>query len=424
MKKLLIVFAMALFTLTGSAQKLVDIYMKGTVKLVPDKEYGQQNDWNKVFETYNDTLYGKHMGNRKNITLMPDGSVVVDHPYRNFYSMFSPDGKFVKEFGIKNSKGVQYKKINQIAGVINNKTLYTNLDNMGNMVCFDFNGNYLKTLKLDYMTRQMIALPNNKIAVVGWVIWKEKFREFVSLVNFDTNEEKVIWEHFTDRCEPDKQCKLFNYSYTFEKQGMISFNTMPYANPTGMSASPIIATTGNQLIVAIPSTGEIHMFDLNGNRLGMEKVSWANNFISVEEQKDIQRKAIERYKNIEKPMFAGWVSEEENELALKTMVKSMEQDLTKITEPIPIPAISTVIKDSDGNLLFFEYPKEENANKFNVWIMQNGGKFVCQSSFVCDEYDLQINPSKMAFSNGMIYGLQKLKKVDGVPLRLARFKLE
>jgi hypothetical protein len=56
--------------------------------------------------------------------------------------------------------------------------------------------------------------------------------------------------------------------------------------------------------------------------------------------------------------------------------------------------------------------------------MQDGGKFVCQSSFVCDEYELQINPSKMAFSNGMIYGLQKLKKTDGVPLRLARFKLE
>lgn len=423
MKKLVIIFAIALFTLTGSAQKLIDIYKKGTVRLVPDKEYGQQNDYSKVFETYNDTLYGKHMGNRKNITLMPDGSVVVDHPYRNFYSMFSPDGKFVKEFGIKNSKGVQYKKINQIAGVIN-KTLYTNLDNMGNMVCFDLNGNYVKTLKLDYMTRQMITLPNNKIAVVGWVIWKEKFREFVSIVNFDTNEEKVIWEHFTDRCEPDKQCRLFNYSYAFEKQGMMSFNTMPYTNLTGMSAPPIIATTGNQLIVAIPSTGEIHKFDLNGNKIGKEKVSWANNFISVEEQKDIQRKAIEKYKSIEKPHFANWVSPEENEQALKTILSQMEQDLEKISEPIPIPAISTVIKDSDGNLLFFEYPKEENANKFNVWIMQNGGTFIGQSSFVSDEYELQINPSKMAFSNGMIYGLQKLKNAEGVPLRLVRFKLE
>lgn len=421
MKKLLIVITLALFTLTGSAQKLLDFYKKGTVRLVPDTDY-QARFWN--FETYSDTAYARLWGNRKNLTLMPDGSMVVDHAIRNDYTLFTPEGKYVKDFKIKNSKGVEYKKIYPIAGIINNNTFYTNLDNMGNMICFDFNGNYVKTLKLDYMTRQMITLPNNKIAVVGWVIWKEKFREFVSIVNFDTNQEKIVWEHFTDRCEPDKQCKLFNYSYTFETHGMISLNTMPYSKSTGMSAPPIIATTGNQLVVIIPATGEINLFDLNGNKLGKEKVSWANNSISVEEQKEIQQKAIEKYKNMEKPMFANLGSPEENERALKTILGQMEQDLEKITEPIPIPAISTVIKDSDGNLLFFEYPKEKNGNKFNVWVMQDGGKFVGQSSFVCDEYDLQINPSKMVFYNGMIYGLQKLKNVPGALVRPVRFKLE
>lgn len=421
MKKILIVFAMALFSLSGSAQKLIDIYKKGTVRLVPDKEH-QAKNWN--FETYSDTAYARLWGNRKNLTLMPDGSMVVDHAIRNDYTLFTPEGKYVKDFKIKNSKGVEYKKIYPIAGIINNNTFYTYLDNMGNMICFDFNGNYVKTLKLDYMTRQMITLPNNKIAVVGWVIWKEKFREFVSIVNFDTNEEKIVWEHFTDRCEPDKQCKLFNYSYTFETHGMISLNTMPYSKSTGMSAPPIIATTGNQLVVIIPATGEINLFDLNGNKLGKEKVSWASNSISVEEQKEIQQKAIEKYKNIEKPLFANLGSPEENERALKTILGQMEQDLEKITEPIPIPAISTVIKDSDGNLLFFEYPKEKNGNKFNVWVMQDGGKFVGQSSFVCDEYELQINPSKMVFYNGMIYGLQKLKNVPGALIRPVRFKLE
>lgn len=421
MKKLIIVIVMALLTLTGSAQKLIDIYKKGTVKLVPDNTY-QARFWN--FETYSDTAYAQLWGNRKNLTLMPDGSMVVDHAIRSDYTLFSPEGKYVKDFNIKNSKGVPIKKIYPIGGIVNNNTFYTGLDNMGNMICFDFNGNYVKTLKLDYMTRQMITLPNNKIAVVGWVIWKDKFREFVSIVNYDTNAEKIVWEHFTDRCDVGKQCKLFNYSYAFEKQGMISFNTMPYINAYGMNGTPIIATTGNKLVVVIPDTGEILQFDLNGNKLGKEKVSWANNFISVEEQKEIQRKAIERYKSIEKPMFAGFASPEENQLALKTIVGKMEQDLEKITDPIPVPAVSTVIKDSDGNLLFFEYPKEENANKFNVWILKDGGEFICQSSFVCDEYDLKINPTKMVFYNGMIYGLQKLKNVPGALVRPVRFKLE
>ena len=101
----------------------------------------------------------------------------------------------------------------------------------------------------------------------------------------------------------------------------------------------------------------------------------------------------------------------------------MEIDLNKISEPIPLPGFSTIIKDSEGNILFFEYPKEDNANRFNVWVYENGGKFVCQSSFVSDEYNLEINPSKMVFHNGYIYGLQLLKNTNGVPLRLVRFKV-
>jgi hypothetical protein len=104
------------------------------------------------------------------------------------------------------------------------------------------------------------------------------------------------------------------------------------------------------------------------------------------------------------------------------MVKEMESDLGKISEPIPLPYISTIIKDDAENLLFFEFPKAENANKFNVWIYENTGKFVCQSSFICDDYNLEINPSKMVFYNGYIYGLQLLKKANGAPLRLVRFK--
>jgi hypothetical protein len=82
-----------------------------------------------------------------------------------------------------------------------------------------------------------------------------------------------------------------------------------------------------------------------------------------------------------------------------------------------------MIKDSDGNLLFFEMPEEDGANKFNVWVYQNGGKFVCQSSFECDDYDLSITPSKMVFYKGYIYALQTLKDTKEMPLRLVRFKV-
>jgi len=421
MRKLIFTIFLTITVLSVSAQKLIDVYKKGVVKLVPDNEYGQGNNWDIVFKTYYDTLYNSPMGNRKSLIIMPDGSVIVNHRYRNYYSKFSPTGKFEKEFGIINSKGEQYKKINAIEGIIKNNTFFTGLDNMGNMICFNFNGNYEKTLKLDYMTRQMIPLPNNKIAVVGWVIWSKKIREFVAVVDYETNEEKVIWDYFTDRSDITNERKLFNYTYKFKNGGMIGGTTMPFSDRTGMNSSPIIQCTENKLIVGIPTTGEILVYDLNGKLISKDKVEWDKNYISIDEQKEIQKKAIERYKRTEAENL--WVPAEEQKEAMEYMIREMETDLTKITESIPMPLFSTIIKDSDGNLLFFEYPKEENANKFNVWVYENGGRFVCQSSFICDEYNLEINPSKMAFSNGYIYGLQLIKKTTGVPLRLVRFKV-
>lgn len=422
MKKLTFAFLVLFLAMSVNAQKLIDVYKKGSVQLIPDMEYARNNDWNKVFKTYNDTLYGKPMGNRKSLLLMPDGSVVVNHAYRNYFTRFAPDGRFEKEFGIKNSNGQPFKKVNAIQGILNNNTFYTGLDNMGKMVCFDFDGNFVKSLTLDYMTKQMVSLPNNKIAVVGWVIWEKKFRDFVAIVDYETNSQKVIWEHYTDRCPQNNGCSLFNYGYTFKERGAISINTMPYTKEIGLTSPPQIAAVGNRLVVAIPTTGEISVYDSNGNVQSKDKIGWAKTFLSVNDQKEIQQKAIDRFKKAN-PFHASWVSKEETKLAYDYILQRMEADLTKISEPLQIPVFSTIIQDSDENLLFFEFPKEDNTNRFNVWIYENTGKFVCQSSFVCDEYNLEINPSKMVFHNGYIYGLQTVKNSTGVPLRLVRFKI-
>lgn len=422
MRKFVLTILLSAIIMSVSAQKLIDIYKKGPVKLIPDIEYAQNNNWNQVFETYYDTIYNTPMGNRKSLKLLPDGSIIVNHQYRNYYSKFSPDGKFIKEFGIKNNNGKKFKRIDPIEGVINNN-LFTKLDNMGNMVCCDFDGNYIKTLKLDYMAKQMIPISDTKIAVSGWVIWKNQFRDFVSIVDYETNEENVIWEHFTDRSHAKGHSTMFRYNYQFKGNGMFSINTMPLANDKSLTSHPKIAVSGDELVIAIPDTGEVFVYDFNGGLESNQKIEWARNYISVEEQKAIQTKAIARYKSLKNPRFATWVSLEENKAALTKVIGEMEDDLKNISKPLAVPVFSNIIKDSDGNLLFFEFPKEVNANKFNVWIYKEDGQFISQSSFVCDDYDLQITPSKMVFRDGYIYALQNLKNTTGVPLRLVRFKL-
>ncbi len=416
------------FLLIGNinAQKLLDIYKNGPVKLIPDTEFGKTNDWNNVFKTYNDTMHKKHVGKRKSLIILDDGSFIVNHYYRNFFTKFNPDGKFEKEFSIVNSKG-EKMKTPDISGILNNEIFYTGLTNMGKMTCFDLEGNYLKTLTLNYMAKQIIPLPNKKLAVVGWVIWSDRFRDFVSILDYETNEENIIWDHFTKRPKNDSKDQMFVYSYNLKNGGLIRFRTMPHTGYLGFRPAPIISLLKDKLLIAIPPNGEILEYKLDGSYITKKKVNWEPGSITPAEQIEIQEKTIKKYKKQVKSMESQTDKTEriiEYLEYYKVIIKKMEEDLTKISEQIPIPYFSTVIKDSDGNLIFFEYPKEEGANKFNVFTYNAEGKFVCQSSFICDDYNLVINPDKLVFFNGYLYGLQELKEAEGVPMRLVRFKLE
>jgi hypothetical protein len=202
---------------------------------------------------------------------------------------------------------------------------------------------------------------------------------------------------------------------------------MPHTGHLGLRPAPIISLLKDKLLIAIPPNGEILEYKLDGSFITKKKVNWEPGSITPAEQIEIQKKAIENYRKKVKSMESQTDKSEriiEYMEANKAMIKEMEEDLTKISEQIPLPYFSTIIKDSDGNLLFFEYPEEKGANKFNVFTYNAEGKFVCQSSFICDDYNLVINPDKLVFFNGYLYGLQELKDVEGVPMRLVRFKLE
>jgi hypothetical protein len=424
MKSFILTSIILALTLSITAQVLLDTYNKEKVELIADNNFGKNNDWNKIFRTYTDTTwYGKSIGKRKSLIVLKNGTVLVNNIYRNYYSKFSSNGDFIEEFGIKKANGKRLKKIEPIFGYIGN-TLYTGANNMGEIMFFDINGNYKKSLKLNYSVRQIITLSDTKLAVVGWSIWKTKFRDFVVIVDYNTNKQTIIWEHFTEK----NNSEMFNYSYQFDSNDKntngytISISTMPFSKYTGMSLPPIINNINNQLIITIPSTGEILTYDSNGNKLKKQVISWAKNELSIEEQKEIQNRAINKYKNIK--IISKDISTSENQKAINTIVEKMESDLENIKKPLSIPVFSTVIKDSDNNLLFFEISKKDNDNKFNIWVLSEDGSFKYRSSFVCKDYNLEINPKKMYYHNGYIYSLQTKKNVEGIPLRLVRFKLQ
>ncbi|MFO7977646.1 MAG: hypothetical protein R6U64_03225 [Bacteroidales bacterium] len=427
MKKLLIVLVILLSSHASMhAQTLLDKYQSGTINLVPDTEYAQGVDWDRALESWNDTTLGRWVGDRKSLMVTPDGTAIVSHHFRDFYTVFSPRGNFEGQMQVKNKQGQPYQSLPHLHGVLDGNILYSGVDKMGTLLSFDRQGDLIKTLHLDYMARQIIPLPGRKLAVVGWVLWSDRVREFVAIVDYETNKEQIVWDHFSPRSFSPGTARrnMFYYEYTFNEGGMIGCSTMPFIKNLGMSHPPIIASVEDNLIVTVPETGQILTYDLNGKLVSEQTIDWAKNHVSVEEQREIQQKTIEQYRNIKKPRFGAWASPEENRAARDYFVKEMEKDLAAISQPITMPVFSTLIKDSDNNLLFFEFPKQEGDNSFNVWVYSNGGQFVAQSSFRVQDYELEIKPSKMVFHDGYIYALAKKNGVEGVPLRVMRFLLE
>ena len=85
MKKLFLIIGLAIATCFQ-----VDAQV---IQLVPDETYGAVNNWDKIFDTYYDTLMGQPYGLRKQLVLFDDGKAIVSHATRNRYSLFDANGK-------------------------------------------------------------------------------------------------------------------------------------------------------------------------------------------------------------------------------------------------------------------------------------------------------------------------------------------
>ena len=414
MKKIILFFWIISISIGVAAQSLLDTYQQGKVKLTPDKTYGVGNNF--------DEIWGNAQSRHNSLIVLSNGSVIVNTKGKHY--RFTPNGKFEKEIILKNSSGKELQN-RPIQGFINNQ-FFTNLDNMGKMICTDMEGKYVKTLTLDYMASDMVTMKDNKIAVVGWVIWKDRFRNFVSIVDYNTNKEKIVWDKFTDRnstafTASSNKMRQVSRAYIQEIRSFPRYGYSYFGVDRHIGKRPVIEFANNELVVALPSEDEIRFFDNQGNLKATKKIEWKANVISVEEQKRVLKEAIETHRKTALHITNG-ISEEDAQEARSRILKEKEELLSNIKTEITLPHLTSVIKDSDENLLFFEFPKKSGNNLFHVWIYKNDGKFACKSSFVCDEYNLSITSSRMVFHEGYLYALQSLKNEK--TLRLVRFKLE
>ena len=438
MKRMVLLFLVLIIPAgIGSAQKLLDIYKNGPVKLVADKTYGAKNNWESLFNLYYDTIT-KNVGPEwnKRIVVAPDGSVFMSHKNRHEIWKFGPDGNFVKKFGSKGSKPGQFVYMPSVNPIIENKYVLTS-DVGGRLNFFDLDGNYIKKIGLKYMGMAFQPIGNDNILLLGYTSWKTKSRHMVVKLNINSGNEEILYDYFNDY---PKQIFIDNVdSLINAKKGNFNFR-IPGGYTSNDNSKNITFFQDGKFLVSDRKSGDYSLFSADGKgllkaRLEIEpvKVTEADVQANYEGMKKNFLEVIEAIKLLLDPNSPmrlhnpDW-SAINAERQLKSTQKWLDNiDIYKdIKNYYPyFPYYSNIISDDEGNLLVFEYTStnQKEDNIFDVIAYNSNGQKLASTSFVCDDYDLSFSAASFVISKGYVYAVAKLKNASGLPLRLVRFRI-
>ena len=382
MKNLLFIIVLAITTcFQANAQ---------VIQLVPDETYGQGNNWDKIFDTYYDTLDGRPYGLRKQLVLFDDGKAMVSHATRNRYSLFDANGKFLKDITLYFAdKGKKPRNLQPVEGKLGD-LYFTRANNMGDIYLFDNNGLIVKELKIKYQALEMLALDDHHIAIYGGTSWTNKYRHLVSLLDTNTGKEKTLCDVFEDM-NTDLKDKGY-FIYTESKRN-------------DMKGRWQIVKVNGKLIVSNPIDG-----------LSEKLLDWEPQTLSVKEQIALQSARIKDLKDD--------LPGETDERVLRyynDFITFYENGIQHIKEPINMGWFTMAIKGHDGNILFFDDAEEAGKNTFHVYSVSKE-QSISTGSFQCEDYDLAITKKRFVCHGGYYYGVQVLKNCEGMPLRLVRFR--
>jgi hypothetical protein len=411
---ILLSIAMCLGIPNVKSQSLNNLYKKSQIRLEESTDYATNNDWQKLFPDADKVEYGKKTGLTKEIVVTPDGSVFMCHKTLYEIWKFDKNGNFIKKFGIKGSKPGQFPFHFSIYGLLDGKYIFTS-DNQGNMMFFDTEGRYIKKMKLNYMPLDMVALEDSKIAILGFVVGKNS-KHIVTIKDFNTGQEKTIWTQTEENS--DKSAIVVK----LPDQGMMSWS-IPYCHSSLTTPKLAVSKKGN-LLFGSPENGSITEYSPNGIKLKTFVLKISPLTISDAEINDNYELFVKKSDD-----FAIRINSDKklSSLQKQETIEQFKKQLSKIkdrsTYPQHLPYFSSLIVDSDGNILVFEFTKAEVTNKFKAYAFDNTGNEIGTSSFNSDTFDLSYIPSTFAFSKGYIYAVAIRKNGGKVPLRLAKFKL-
>lgn len=407
---LIITLALLLNVMHVNSQDLINIYKKGNVKLEEVNGYGSKNNWNTLFSDYNTVEYGSSTGKHKRIVVAPDGSVFMSHKSRHEIWKFDKNGNFLLKFGKKGTAVDQFPFIPDVEGVLDGKYIFTS-DCQGRVKFFDLNGKFVKIIRLDYMPLAIIPLKNSKLAIAGYPIGKT----IIVIKDYNTGKEKIIQSETENKDDGSIKINMPN-------GGMMSY-MMPLTH-SSLSRYRIATGKNGNLIVASPKTGIVTEYSTDGIKIGEFNLNITPLSITDEDINSYYETALKNTAKFEEQLKKN---KNYTETDVKNVITQYKSQIGNYKDrkyyPSHLPYFSSIVIDSEGNLIVFEYTEEDVSNNFRAYTFDAKGKYVCSSSFHADNYELNFEPYSFAINQGYVYSLAFKNNCKDFCLRLVKFKM-
>jgi len=387
MKKLILQFLIFGFTFSMLHGSLIDVYKKGTVKIVASQDFGIGQDWETIFYDLN-----------KKMVIAPDGSIFVSNSRQHNIFKFDRNGKKIMQFSQK-GRGPGDCVYPGDMDILDGK--YLTLDEYPldfKISIFDFSGKCIKVLKTQNSVFDHCAIKNNKIAYITWKQTKSP----------NQSERRVIIKDVLTGVEKT----VFSATVYMAAFIEIDKSFVVGINPGEKASNVFIRQTidGN-LLVGVSNSPEIRIFSPGGKLIK----SFSLNINPVPVTSDF----IKRYKDAN-------IKEMEEEEAQKPsgdkrIINAYKKyDFAKLFEK-NFPYYGNIHVDGEGNILFFKNMDciDHCPAVFQVYSPE--GKYICECRV--DEGSFELSSiSNIKFTSHGIYTLCQVKGSDDISLRLVKVK--
>jgi hypothetical protein len=322
-----IIFALLLFFCVSLDAAWVDLYKKGSIKLIPDPGFAKNTDWSSIFFKWNER-----------IAVAPDGKIFISEYGGDKIYVADKNGNFLKTFGQRGLGPGDLVGPRDIS-ILDNKYLVVGESGevSRRVSIFNLETRIVDIVNVRSFILQCVSLKNNKIAYVTQKEIGNFIHYLVCIADFRTKKTNNIAEFKWEKRKSDIQAGTY-YPSVFIEQ-----------------------LNGGDLLVGYSDNTQINIYSPEGKKTRSFNVYLKRQKVTSAMKEEVMGMFEE---SVKKHPF------------LRQSIKRIDE-----SEIFPeyIPFYREIKTDPDDNILVFKHKGFERIKDYEFQVYSKEGKYICDS---------------------------------------------